>query len=55
MNLAHFDWTLYWFMFPVAMCVATIPMLSGIGEAAIFAPIFMIFFHFWDQSAPLRI
>ena len=44
MELAQFDWTLYWFMFPVAICVATIAMLSGIGGAAMFAPIFMIIF-----------
>ena len=31
-------------MFPVAMCVATTAMLSGIGGAAMFAPIFMIIF-----------
>lgn len=44
MDLAQFDWTLYWFMFPVAICVATTAMLSGIGGAAMFAPIFMIVF-----------
>ena len=49
MDLAQFDWTLYWFMFPIAMCVATTAMLSGIGGAAMFAPIFMIIFP--DSSA----
>ena len=44
MELVEFDWTLYWFMFPIAMCVATTAMLSGIGGAAMFAPIFMIIF-----------
>ncbi len=44
MELAQFDWTIYWFMFPVAICVATIAMLSGIGGAALFTPIFMIIF-----------
>ena len=44
MDFSLFDWTIYWFMFPVAMCVATTAMLSGIGGAAMFAPIFMIIF-----------
>ena len=44
MDYSLFDWTLYWFMFPVALCVATTAMLSGIGGAAMFAPIFMIIF-----------
>jgi uncharacterized membrane protein YfcA len=39
-----FDWTLYWFMFPVSIAVATSAMLSGIGGAALFAPIFLIIF-----------
>ncbi|MDH3337709.1 MAG: sulfite exporter TauE/SafE family protein, partial [Gammaproteobacteria bacterium] len=38
------DFTLYWFMFPVAMCVATLAMLSGIGGAALFTPIFVLIF-----------
>ncbi len=38
------DWTLYWFMFPISICVATTAMLSGIGGAALFAPIFLIIF-----------
>lgn len=42
--LADLDWTRYWFMFPVSMCVATTAMLSGIGGAALFAPIFLIIF-----------
>lgn len=29
------DFTLYWFMFPVPICVATCAMLSGIGGAAL--------------------
>ena len=36
------DWTLYWFMFPVAMMVATCAMMSGIGGAAIFMPIYVL-------------
>ena len=53
MDLSLFDWTLYWFMFPVAMCVATIAMLSGIGGAAMFAPIFMIIFPILGPEYPL--
>ena len=44
MEFADLDWTIYWFMFPVSMCVATMAMLSGIGGAALFAPIFLIIF-----------
>lgn len=38
------DFTLYWFMFPVSICVATCAMLSGIGGAALFTPIFILIF-----------
>ncbi len=38
------DWTIYWFMLPVSMMVATTAMLSGIGGAALFTPIFLIIF-----------
>lgn len=38
------DWVMYWFMFPVSMGVATTAMLSGIGGAALFMPIFLIIF-----------
>ena len=38
------DLTLYWFMFPVSICVATSAMLSGIGGAALFTPIFILAF-----------
>ena len=54
MDLAQFDWTLYWFMFPVAMCVATTAMLSGIGGAAMFAPIFMIIFPIMGPEYPFE-
>ena len=46
MELAHFDWTLYWFMFPVALCVATTATFSGIAGSALFAPIFLVVFPF---------
>lgn len=38
------DLTMYWFMFPVSIVVATTAMMSGIGGAAIFMPIFVIAF-----------
>jgi uncharacterized membrane protein YfcA len=38
------DFTLYWFMFPVSIVVATCAMLSGIGGAALFTPIFILVF-----------
>ena len=53
MDLSLFDWTIYWFMFPVAICVATTAMLSGIGGAAMFAPIFMIIFPVLGPEYPL--
>ena len=40
------DLTLYWFMFPVSILVATTAMLTGIGGAAYFVPIFWIIFPF---------
>ncbi|GAB4152020.1 MAG: hypothetical protein Tsb0016_24360 [Sphingomonadales bacterium] len=40
------DFSLYWFMLPVATLVATTAMLSGIGGAALFTPIFLIIFPF---------
>ena len=54
MDIIAFDWTLYWFMFPVAICVATSAMLSGIGGAAIFAPIFMIIFPLLGPEYPFE-
>ena len=52
MDFAQFDWTLYWFMFPIAILVATSAMLSGIGGAAMFAPIFMIIFPLMGPEYP---
>lgn len=53
-----FDWisnpTLYWFMFPTAICVATTAMLSGIGGAALFTPIFLIIFPLLGPEYPLE-
>lgn len=48
-----FDWTIYWFMFPVSICVATTAMLSGIGGAAMFIPIFLIVFPLLGPEYPL--
>ena len=38
------DFALYWFMFPVAILVSTVAMLSGIAGAAIFMPVFLLVF-----------
>lgn len=38
------DFTIYWFMFPISILVATTAMLSGIGGAALFMPIFLLVF-----------
>ncbi|MFC2038481.1 sulfite exporter TauE/SafE family protein [Chloroflexota bacterium] len=34
--------TSLWFLFPVAVCIATIAMMAGIGGAILFAPFFML-------------
>ncbi len=34
--------TSLWFMFPVAVVIATIAMLAGIGGAVMFSPFFML-------------
>ena len=47
------DWTIYWFMFPISMCIATTAMLSGIGGAAMFIPIFVIIFPILGPEYPL--
>jgi len=38
------DWTVYWFMFPVCIAVASIAMFSGISGAAMLVPVFLIGF-----------
>ncbi|MEE2661453.1 MAG: sulfite exporter TauE/SafE family protein [Pseudomonadota bacterium] len=40
-------------MFPIAVCVATSAMLSGIGGAALFIPIFVIIFPILGPEYPL--
>ncbi len=47
------DWTIYWFMFPVAICVASVAMLSGIGGAALFTPLLLIVFPLLGPEYPL--
>ncbi len=47
------DWIQYWFMFPVSICIATTAMLSGIGGAALFIPIFVIIFPMLGPEYPL--
>lgn len=38
------NWTVYWFMFPVCIMVATAAMFSGISGAALLTPTFLIGF-----------
>jgi len=51
--MAELDWVQYWFMFPVSMGIATTAMLSGIGGAALFIPIFVIIFPLLGPEYPL--
>ena len=46
-------WTKYAFMFPVSACVATTAMLTGIGGAALFSPIFLLGFPLLGPEYPL--
>jgi uncharacterized membrane protein YfcA len=48
------DFVLYWFMFPVAIVVASLAMLSGIGGAALFTPIFLLVFPLLGPEYPLQ-
>ncbi|MDD9939392.1 MAG: sulfite exporter TauE/SafE family protein [Myxococcales bacterium] len=54
MDFAAFDWTIYWFMFPVAILVATSAMLSGIVCAAMFGPIFLMIFTLLGPEYPFE-
>lgn len=38
------DWTVYWFMLPICIAVASVAMFSGISGAALLTPIFLIGF-----------
>jgi uncharacterized membrane protein YfcA len=51
--MAELDWVQYWFMFPISIGVATTAMLSGIGGAALFIPIFVIIFPILGPEYPL--
>lgn len=51
--MAELDWVQYWFMFPISIGVATTAMLSGIGGAALFIPIFVIIFPLLGPEYPL--
>ncbi|WP_034271505.1 sulfite exporter TauE/SafE family protein [Haloechinothrix halophila] len=42
------DWTVYWFMLPVCIAVASIAMFSGISGAAMLVPVFLIGFPLLD-------
>lgn len=42
MDGAGLDWTLYWFMLPVGVAVATAAMLTGISGAALMVPVLVV-------------
>lgn len=42
------DWTVYWFMYPVCVVVASVAMFSGISGAAMLIPVFLIGFPLFD-------
>lgn len=42
------DWTVYWFMLPVCIVVASVAMFSGISGAAMLIPVFLIGFPVFD-------
>ncbi len=46
--------TIYWFMFPVSILIATTAMFSGIGGAAFFIPIFALVFPLLGPEYPLN-
>ena len=48
------DFTLYWFMLPLAVLVATTAMLSGIGGTALFMPIFLLLFPLLGSEYALQ-
>ena len=48
------DWTLYWFMFPVSIMVSGSAMLSGIGGAALFMPIYVLIFPLLGPQYPFE-
>ncbi len=48
------DFTLYWFMFPVAILVCTTAMMSGIAGTALYMPIFLLLFPALGAEYPLK-
>ena len=48
------DFTLYWFMLPVAFIIANLAMLTGIGGSALFTPIFLVVFPLLGPAYPLE-
>lgn len=42
------DWTVYWFMLPVCVGIASVAMFSGISGAAMLMPVFLIGFPLLD-------
>jgi uncharacterized protein len=42
------DWTVYWFMFPACIAIATVAIFSGISGAAFLTPLFLIGFPLMD-------
>ncbi len=48
------DWIQYWFMFPVAIMVSTCAMMSGIGGAALFIPIYVLIFPLLGPEYPFE-
>jgi hypothetical protein len=42
------DWTVYWFMLPVCITIASIAMFSGMSGAAMLIPVFLIGFPLLD-------
>jgi uncharacterized membrane protein YfcA len=42
------DWTVYWFMLPVCIVIASVAMFSGISGAAMLIPVFLIGFPLFD-------
>lgn len=42
------DWTVYWFMLPVCIVIASVAMFSGISGAAMLIPVFLIGFPLID-------
>ena len=51
--MAELDWVQHWFMFPVSTGIATTAMLSGIGGAALFIPIFVTILPVLGPEYPL--